>query len=150
LFTAFAIIPNKKLRTQYADTQSRMGLHISSPGLVASQVVYAGKCDTWLKELRQYLTANRDYLLAYVTKHMPSVRVTIPDATYLAWLDCKELELKPSPYEFFFRKARVALSDGIKFGKESSQFVRLNFGTSRKILKEGLQRMKNALTENSV
>jgi cystathionine beta-lyase len=146
LFTAFAIIPNKKLRAQYADTLSKMGLHISSPGLVASQIVYSGKCDSWLKELREYLTANRDYLLEYVTKHMPSVRVTIPDATYLAWLDCTDLRLKPSPYEFFFKEARVALSDGIKFGKESSQFVRLNFGTSRKLLKEGLQRMKNALS----
>lgn len=150
LFTAFAIIPNKKLRMQYAETLSKMGLHISSPGLVASQVIYAGRCDSWLKELRQYLAANRDFLLEYVTKHMPPVRVTIPDATYLAWLDCTDLGLKPSPYEFFFKEAHVALSDGIKFGKESSQFVRLNFGTSRRILKEGLQRMKNALTENSM
>jgi cystathionine beta-lyase len=145
LFTAFAIIPNKKIRMQFAETLFRMGLHLSSPGLVASQIVYAGKCDSWLKELRSYLTANRDFLVKYVTKQLPLVRLTMPEATYLAWMDCTDLKLKPSPYEFFLKEARVALADGIKFGKESSQFVRLNFGTSHKLLKQGLQRMKNAL-----
>jgi cystathionine beta-lyase len=145
LFTAFAIIPNKQLRTQYADTVTKMGLHISSPGLIASQIAYAGKCDAWLEDLRQYLTANRDFLVEYVRKYMPSVRVTVPDATYLAWLDCTALHLRPSAYEFFLKQARVALGEGVKFGKENRQFVRLNFGTSRRVLKDGLQRMKRVL-----
>lgn len=145
LFSAFAIIPNKKLRQKYADTVSKMGLHLASPGLAANRMAYSGQCDAWLKELRSYLTGNRDYLLDYVTKHFPSMRTTVPDATYLAWLDCTELNLKPSPCEFFLKKAKVALEEGSKFGKESKQFVRLNFGTSRKILKEGLDRMRKAL-----
>jgi cystathionine beta-lyase len=61
------------------------------------------------------------------------------------WLDCSELKLDPSPYEFFLRNAKVALSDGMKFGKGNERFVRLNFGTSRKILKQGLDRIRNAL-----
>jgi cystathionine beta-lyase len=122
-----------------------MGLHISSPGLTASRVAFSGACDGWLKNLREYLTANRDFLVEYVSRYLPSMRVTIPDATYLAWLDCTELKLKPSPYGFFLKEAGVALSDGAKFGKESRQFVRLNFGTSRKTLKEGLQRMRHSL-----
>ena len=82
---------------------------------------------------------------------MPTVRVTVPQATYLAWLDCTELTLAPSPYEFFLNQAHVALSDGGRFGKESQQFVRLNFGTSRRILKHGLDRMRKALrTRNLV
>jgi cysteine-S-conjugate beta-lyase len=145
LFCAFAIIPNKKLRKRYAETVFKMGLHIASPGLVASQVAYSGKCDAWLKELRKYLTDNRDFVANYVTKNMPLMRVTIPDATYLAWLDCTELKLKPSPYEFFFKEAQVALGEGGKFGKESRQFIRLNFGTSRRILRDGLERIRKAL-----
>lgn len=144
-FSAFAIVPNKKLRKQYEQTRFKMGLHIASPGLVASQVAYSGRCDDWLKELRRYLTDNRDFLVEYVMKNLPMVRVTVPDATFLAWLDCTDLKLKPSPFEFFLRVARVALGDGLKFGREGRQFVRLNFGTSRKILRQGLARMRKSL-----
>jgi cystathionine beta-lyase len=78
---------------------------------------------------------------------MPGVRVTRPEATYLAWLDCSELNLKPTPQQFFHNQAGVVLSPGEKFGKEAGSFVRLNFGTSRSILAKGLKRMSNALAE---
>ncbi|HKY53954.1 MAG TPA: aminotransferase class I/II-fold pyridoxal phosphate-dependent enzyme, partial [Anaerolineales bacterium] len=145
LFCAFAIIPNKKLRERFRETVFRMGIHVASPGQIAARVAYAGKCDTWLRSLRRYLTANRDFLVNEITRYLPEVRLTVPDATYLAWLDFSELKLKPFPYQFFLKEAKVALSDGGKFGKGSEQFVRLNFGTSRKWLEEGLDRMKRAL-----
>lgn len=145
LFCAFAIIPNAELRKRYAKTVFDMGLYVSNAGLVASRVAYSSQCDPWLNELRAYLTANRDFVVEYVNKYMPAIKVTIPDATYLAWLDCTALNLQPSPFQFFFDEAKVALSDGGKFGKASTQFVRLNFGTSRKILKDGLERMRKAL-----
>jgi cystathionine beta-lyase len=76
---------------------------------------------------------------------MPGVRITVPKATYLAWLDFTQLKLEESPYKFFLDKAKVALSDGKIFGENSQGYVRLNFGTSRKILKQGLERMSEAL-----
>lgn len=145
LFCGFAIIPNEDLRIRYLETIFKMGIHIASPGLVAAQVAYSGRCDPWLKALRSHLTENRDFLVNYMTKNLPMLRVTIPDATYLAWLDCSELSLRPSPFEFFLKEARVALGDGGRFGRESGQFVRLNFGTSRKILKQGLERIRKAI-----
>jgi cysteine-S-conjugate beta-lyase len=145
LFSAFAIIPNKKLRERYKETVFKMGIHVSSPGLFAARVAYSGKCDSWLRDLRRYLTDNRDWLADAVTQYMPEVRVTVPDATYLAWLDFSALKLKPSPFQFFLTEAKVALSDGGKFGKGSEQFVRLNFGTSHKWLVEGFERMRKAI-----
>jgi cysteine-S-conjugate beta-lyase len=145
LFCAFAIIPNQKLREQYAETVLKMGLHVSSAGLVASQIAYSGRCDGWLRALRKYLTGNRDYTIDYVLKRWPQVRVTMPKATYLAWLDFTQMNLEKSPYEFFFEKAKVALSDGALFGENGKGHVRLNFGTSRRILKQGLDRMNKAL-----
>jgi len=120
-------------------------LHVSSLGLHAAHVAFSGQCDGWLRELRGYLKGNRDFLVDYVTEMMPGVRITIPDATYLAWLDFTQLSLKSSPYEFFLKKAKVALSDGIIFGETGKGHVRLNFGTSRRILKQGLDRMRKAL-----
>ncbi len=145
LFCGFAIIPNKELREPYVKMVHQLRLHVSSMGLHAAQVAFSGQCDGWLKELRGYLTGNRDFLVEYITKHMPGVKTTIPDATYLAWLDFTELGLKKSPYDFFLKNAKVALSNGAIFGENGVGHVRLNFGTSRRILKQGLDRMRKAL-----
>lgn len=145
LFCAFAVIPDRALREQYIETFSKMGRPIGGPGLVASQIAYAGRCDSWLRALRKYLTENRDFLVDYMARHMPGVRVTVPQATYLAWLDFTSFDLEKSPYEFFFQNAKVALSDGALFGEDGKGHVRLNFGTSRRILKQGLDRMRKAL-----
>jgi cystathionine beta-lyase len=145
LFCGFAIIPNKELRERYNKEVERLRIHVSSTGLRAAQTGFSGQCDGWLKELRQYLTANRDFLVDYVTKYMPDVQTTIPAATYLGWLDFTQTAIKGSPYDFFLKKAKVALSNGKIFGKEGEGHVRINFGTSRKQLKQGLDRMRDAL-----
>jgi cystathionine beta-lyase len=145
LSCAFAIISDEKLRKRFFDTAYGMSFEISTPGLTAARVAYSGQADMWLKDLRRYLTDNRDFVVSYVEKNLPGIRVTRPDATYLIWLDCSDLGLKPTPYEFFLKKAKVALSDGGKFGKGNEQFVRLNFGTTRRTLLQALERMKKAL-----
>jgi cystathionine beta-lyase len=145
LFCGFAIIPNKELRDQYIKVVQQLRLHVSSLGLRAAQVAFSGQCDEWLRELRVYLRENRDFLVDYVTKNMPGVRVTVPKATYLAWLDFTQFQFEKSPYHFFLEKAKVALSDGKIFGENGVGHVRLNFGTSRKILKQGLDRINKAL-----
>lgn len=145
LFCGFAIIPNKELRDQYVKVIEQLRIHVASLGLRAAQAAFSGQCDEWLKELRCYLTGNRDFLVEYVTKNMPGVRVTVPQATYLSWLDFTQIELEQSPFQFFFDKAKVALADGAIYGENGQGHVRLNFGTSRKILKQGLDRMYKAL-----
>jgi len=144
LFCAFAIIPNKELRDKFQKEVQRLRLHVGIPGLHAAQVAFSGKCDPWLKELRRYLTLNRDFLVAYVTENMPNVKTTIPDATYLGWLDFTQTGIE-NPFEFFKAKAKVALSDGQIFGKDGEGHVRINFGTSRSLLKVGLDRMSKAM-----
>lgn len=145
LFCGFAIIPDKELRDEYVKAANHLRVHVASLGLRAAQAAFSGECDEWLKELRCYLTGNRDFLIDYVTTKMPGVRITMPQATYLAWLDFTQLEVETSPYEFFFEKAKVALSDGAIFGENGKGHVRLNFGTSRRILQQGLERMDQAL-----
>lgn len=145
LFCGFTIIPNKELRERFEKEMHHMRLHVASLGLHAGQVAFSGKCDGWLAELNRYLTANRDFLVDYVTRHMPGVRTTIPAATYLGWLDFTQTNIDGSPFEFFKENAKVALSEGKIFGKEGAGHVRINFGTSRALLKEGLERMRNAM-----
>ena len=144
LFCGFAIIPNKQLRERYEKEVNHLRLHVSSMGLFAAQTAFSGQCDGWLKELRRYLTSNRDFLVDYVTENMLDVRLTVPDATYLGWLDFSAYGLKKSPFDFFLKKAKVGLSDGKIFGKGSEDYVRLNFGCARSTLVEALERMRKS------
>ncbi|MCZ2128280.1 MAG: PatB family C-S lyase [Anaerolineales bacterium] len=145
LFCGFAVIPNRELRERYNAELNRLRLHVASPGLHAAKIAYSAQCDSWLDDLRRHLVENRDYLVEYVGKYMPDVRTTIPAATYLGWLDFTQTKIKGSPYKFFLKNAKVAVSEGKIFGAEGAGHVRINFGTSRRRLKEGLDKMRKAL-----
>jgi cystathionine beta-lyase len=145
LYCGFAIIPNKELRERYNAVLKHLNYYVTGPGLHAAKAAFSGKCDGWLAELNRYLTGNRDFLVDYVTKYMPNVRTTVPDVTYLGWLDFTQTGIDGSPFEFFKEKAKVALSEGKIFGKEGAGHARINFGTSRALLKEGLEKMRKAM-----
>ncbi len=145
LFCGFAIITDNELRDRYEKEVNHQRMHVGSMGLIAAQSAFSGECDGWLKDLRGYLTDNRDFLVQYVTEYMPQVRLTVPDATYLGWLDFTQTGMIGSPYEFFLKNAKVAFSDGKLFGASGEGHVRLNFGTSRKLLEQGLDRISKVL-----
>ena len=97
--------------------------------------------ELWL----DYLAANRNLVVQFVGRELSGIETYSPEATYLAWLDCRQSEVRMNPYRFFLEKAKVALSDGTRFGNGGEGFVRLNFGCPRSILREALDRMKTAL-----
>src|SRR5438094_413617 len=67
----------------------------------------------WLEELLRYLETNRDFLVDYVRRRLAGVAVAPPDATYLAWLDCRDAAIPGGdPFTFFLETARVALTTG--------------------------------------
>jgi cystathionine beta-lyase len=145
LFCGFAIITDKELRERFEKEVNHLRMHVGSLGLIAAQSAFSGACDGWLKELLRYLTGNRDFLVEYVTEYMPQVRLTIPAATYLGWLDFTQTKIVGSPYEYFLKNAKVAASEGQIFGENGEGHIRLNFGTSRKLLEQGLEQMRKAL-----
>ncbi|MCB0061978.1 MAG: aminotransferase class I/II-fold pyridoxal phosphate-dependent enzyme, partial [Caldilineaceae bacterium] len=139
-----AIVQNAALRQQLTKASSGIVPHVNVLGISAAIAAYT-ECQTWHDELLAYLTANRDFLVDYIEQHLPNLRVTVPEATYLAWIDCQDAGIDGEPYEFFLKEAKVALNAGIRFGEEGKAFVRLNFGTQRARLEEGLARMRRAL-----
>jgi cystathionine beta-lyase len=149
LFCGFAIIPNKDLLERYKKALERLAMHVNSLGLVAAQAAFSGECDEWLAALNGYLTGNRDFLVESIQNEFPGIRTTIPQATYLAWLDCTGLvrsgRISGTPQEFFLKQAKVAFNEGREFGPGGEGFVRLNFGCPRATLVEALGRIKSAL-----
>lgn len=141
-----AIVQNPKLRKKLKEAAAGIVPHVNVLGYVAALAAYR-EGEEWLRQLQAYLTANRNYVVDYVTSHLPGVRTTVPQATYLAWLDCEEAGIEGNPYQFFLTKANVALNDGAGFGPGGENFVRLNFGCPRATLEQALDRMYQALLE---
>jgi cystathionine beta-lyase len=114
-------------------------------GIAASIAAYRASHD-WLQGLVSYLDANRRLLVRRLADETPGIRCSLPEATFLAWLDCADLQLG-DPARFFLERADVALSDGPPFGDGWEQHVRLNFATSRSLLDQILDAMAAALHE---
>jgi cystathionine beta-lyase len=141
LACAFVVIP---------DTNTRRVFQKSARGLITeiNALGYAG-CEAalkfgwpWHREMIQMLRANRDRVEDFVATSLPGIRTWHLEATYLAWLDARELKL-PNAAKFF-EDHGVGLSDGVPFGAPQG-FLRLNFGCPRSQLDEALARMARAL-----
>ena len=139
---SFAIVPDAALRRRFAGDADFS--EINNMGLAAALAAYRDGQD-WLGQALAYLQANRDFVADYVRRELPGVAMVAPEATYLAWMDCRQSGIAGSPQEFFLERARVALHDGAWFGTRGEGFVRLNFGCPRATLAEALARMKAAL-----
>ena len=141
---SFAVVEDPTLRASFKAAAKDIVPHINALGYTAALAAYTGG-EPWLAACLRYLTANRDYLYDYVTARLPGISMAKPEATYLAWLDCRGLALPETPFKFFLERARVALNDGAEFGRGGEGFVRLNFGCPRATLTEALDRMADAL-----
>lgn len=146
LATSVAIIPDRELRSRFLSKQRALDTcRPNMLGLVALEAAYR-HCEPWLEQLLAYLERNARYLAEYARESWPGIYVNIPEGTYLAWLDCRALGVdEETLHGLFFREARVALNRGSQFGNEGRGFMRLNFGTPRRLLDEGLKRITSAL-----
>jgi len=141
---AFAIIGNQELRRMWQNASVGIVPGPTIMGHVATlAALKEGK--EWLEQVLLYLMGNRDFLSRYLQENLPGIRMSRVEATYLAWLDCRQAGIPGNPFAFFLKEAKVALMDGKDFGKGGEGFVRLNFACPRKILMEALDRMAEAL-----
>jgi len=95
----------------------------------------------WLATTLSTLQGNRDHLLARVAAELPAVRVVVPEATYVAWLDFGETAVAADPATALLERGRVGLSPGPDFGAAGTGHARLNFATHREILDEIIDRI---------
>ena len=112
----------------------------STLGMVASIAAFTAG-EPWLDAALAYLDDTRTWLSGELAEHLPSIGYQPPEATYLAWLDCRPLELSTAPGRFFLEHAGVALNEGSSFGPAGEGFVRLNLATSRSVLQRIVRQM---------
>ena len=122
-----------------AELHDRVGLF----GVLAAEAAFADG-DAWLDAALAQLDANRRHLGRLLAQHLPEVAWTPPQASYLAWLDCRALGLGDDPARAFLAHGRVALARGLDFGHPGAGFARLAFGTAPALLEELVVRMAAA------
>ena len=139
---AYAVVPDPELRRRFRHAGDGF-MESDYPGwfaIAGAEAAYRGGGE-WHAQLLDYLRGNRDLLEGFVAEHWPRVRITHVEATYLAWLDVRDLGLD-DPVQACL-DARVALSDGAAFGTPG--FLRVNFGCPRSTLTEALRRLQHVL-----
>lgn len=139
---AFAIIEDAELRRAFSADHHATVHDPSVFGYEAALAAYR-ECGDWLEAQLAYLGANRD-LVEREIGALPGLRMAHVEATYLAWIDASGLGVA-DPYAHFLKNG-VALSPGAQFG--DANFVRLNFGTQRSLLKQALERISSASRPN--
>lgn len=128
------------VRRMPPDVRWRVG-HL---GILATVAAYRDG-GGWLDALLCTLERRHDQLLRLLAERLPQVRHQRPEATFLAWLDCRAFGAGAEPQQRFLERARVALYPGPDFGAPGSGWVRLNVATSEELLDEAVARMASAL-----
>ncbi len=130
-----AVIPDADLRRRFKEAQAGLVPSVGPLEFAASQAAFADE-GPWVPALLDYLRGNHARLQA-----VAGARMTPVEATYLAWLDVRDLGLdRPGAY---LEQHGLGLSDGAAFGGDG--FVRFNFACPRGLLDQGLARLDTAL-----
>lgn len=141
---SYLIIPNPELRQRFKAEIDRVGIH--NPNAFTNAAISAcyNECDSWLLEVNQYIDDNERFVRNYMEASMPEFQIFPREGTYLLWIDCRAFHVSDEELErWFTEKARVGVYMGHVFGPQGQGFIRWNLGTSRLLLQEALDRMKN-------
>jgi len=139
-------IPNKELREKFLKSYRRV--HFAQ-GSVLSHVAFEAayrEGKEWLEALKLHLWSNYEMLKSVCEKYSDKIKVTPIQATYLAWLDCRGMNLSNKALrKFFVEEAKLGLNAGLSFGREGNGFMRLNFAVSSAKMSQVVQRLDQAL-----
>ena len=141
LACAFLVIPDAATRHAFQHAARGLITEVNAFGYTGCEVALRHGWP-WRDQLLDVLRANRDHVEKFIATSLPGIRTWHVEATYLSWLDARELRL-PNAAKFF-EDHGVGLSDGVPFGAPAG-FLRLNFGCPRTQLDEALNRMAQAL-----
>lgn len=145
LKSSYHIIQNEALRKQYSEYLTRSELDTAHLFATTAVAVAYNEGDEWLAQMLQYVEENIAFLDKYLKENMPKISFIRPQASYLVFLDARELGMPQERLvEFFLKEAKVAMNDGTMFGQEGAGFMRMNLGCPRATLEQALKQIKAA------
>lgn len=146
LVSSWMVIKNPELREPYYKWM--MVNEFSSPVMISTIGAEAAynNGEQWLDEMLDYVRDNIEFVIDYVGRHIPGLKVVRPEASFLLWLDFRGLNLcHREVMNLLLDKAHLALNDGAVFGTQGEGFARLNIGTPRCVLAAALESLRMAV-----
>ncbi|MCC8145763.1 MAG: PatB family C-S lyase [Bacteroidales bacterium] len=146
IVSSFSIIPNEKTRVPFYEYLHSRELNEGTIfAYIATEAAYS-KGAKWREQMLSYIENNILFVEEYFRQNIPQIKVIVPEASFLIWLDCRKLNLSQEELNaLFIHKAGLALNDGEIFGKEGIGFMRMNIGCPKSIVEKALYNLKNAL-----
>lgn len=145
--SAFLLVPSAPLRRRLTDALDARGFYQGTLLGTLIQDVAFTHGGPWRQSLVKYLQGNRD-LLIHDLAAAPALVATVPEATYLLWLDFAPLGRPAANLrEDLLSRSGLDLQDGRKLGAPGH--LRLNFALPRPRLREVIHRLNEA-TESGV
>ena len=146
--SSYAIVPDDGLRQRFFDWLQARELNEPTVFAPIATVAAFRHGEKWRREMLAYVEDNIRFVEAYCREHLSAVRPIRPEASFLVWLDCRELGLAHDDLlDLFVDKARLALNDGEMFGMGGAGFMRLNVGTPRAVLEQAMERLAAAVAQ---
>lgn len=142
--TSVVFSKNKKILDKVNELVTAFHVGVNLFGFKTFEVAYQYG-DQYVEELCVYLKSNAEYVKNYIEKNIPKVHTSVPDGTYLMWIDCTECGFSSDELMMKIVNAGVAPNDGSHYGEEGNGFIRINIGTQRRRLEEAMELLKKAL-----
>jgi hemolysin len=145
---ATVVFNNLQEKQKFDKFWKDLEVHRNNPFNLVATIAAYNEGDEYLSQLKKYLEDNIMFVHNYLKDNIPNIKSNIPQATYLIWLDCRELGLNQKELEeFMLKKAKLGLNPGRAFQKDLEGFMRLNSACPRAVLKKAMEQLKNAVNE---
>jgi cystathionine beta-lyase len=148
IVSSWCVIKNKELRKEFFEWMECN--EFSSPNFmacIATEAAY-NHGEQWLDEAKHYIEDNIDFVADYCSKHIPAIKVIKPEASFLVWLDCRELGLDADALQdLFVNHALLGLNRGDTFGAAGAGYMRFNIATQRCVLQKALCQLADAVNK---
>ncbi len=146
IVSSYAVVPDPKLRERFfkwLEASEMNAPHLFAPIATMAAFRYG---EEWRQQMLRYIEGNIVFIEDFCSKNIPQIKPLRPQASFLVWLDCRELNLTHDQLnDLFVNKAGLALNDGEMFSPGGEGFMRLNVGTSRAILEESMEHLLSAI-----
>lgn len=148
IVSSYCIVPNEELRTRLFSWLEANEFDMATIFAMTATEAAFTLGEEWREQMLAYIESNIDFVDEYLKANIPQVKITKPQASYLVWMDFSALGLKHEQLvDMLINKAHLAMNDGAMFGKEGEQHMRLNVGTTRKVLEQAMEQLKEAINE---
>ena len=147
LATSYAVIANPTLRRRFESYVE--GNELAGGNVFAFNTVVAAynKGEEWLQQMLTYVQGNIDEVVSYIKENIPQLKVIIPQASYLVFIDFSALQLNQKDIvALCTNRAHLALNDGSIYGEEGTGYMRINLACPRSVVRQALAQLKDAIT----